>query len=210
MDGVLPLDKVVISDDLLRRPARLADYAAENEALVAIAVEMANPFGKVLKKLTDTALALCNAHSAGISLLERDRGHLVFRWHAVSGLWAGYEGGTRPRDSSPCGIVLDRNRFQLMATPEKHFSSMRDAVPPISEALLTPFCVAGETVGTIWVISHSDGRKFDPEDIRLMGSLATLAASAFVIRSSLQASGDRLRITVGKTPRRRATDSTLQ
>jgi ABC-type transporter Mla MlaB component len=57
------------TDELLRRPSRPPDYAAENQALVALAQEMATSPEGILQKLADTALSLCRAHSAGLSLL---------------------------------------------------------------------------------------------------------------------------------------------
>jgi hypothetical protein len=67
------LESVVSTAELGRRPWRSPDYAAENRALVALAQEVATSPDGVLHKLAETALALCYAHSAGISLLEEDR-----------------------------------------------------------------------------------------------------------------------------------------
>src|SRR4029077_9376670 len=50
--------------------------------------------------------------------------------------------------------------------------------PSAEECLLVPFYVAGRAVGTIWAIMHSDRRKFDAEDDRVMGSLGKFASSA--------------------------------
>jgi hypothetical protein len=56
--------------ELIQRPSRLPDYAAENRALVSLAQEMATAPYNILQKLAETALTLCRAHSAGFSLLE--------------------------------------------------------------------------------------------------------------------------------------------
>src|SRR4051812_29736946 len=58
------------TDELARRPVRSADYAAENRALVALARVQAGPRAEFLQAIADTALALCRAGSAGISLVE--------------------------------------------------------------------------------------------------------------------------------------------
>ena len=42
-----------------------------------------------------------------------------------------------------------------------------------------PFYVQGKAVGTIWAIMHSDRRKFDGEDNRVMSSLGKFATSAY-------------------------------
>jgi signal transduction histidine kinase len=55
------------------------------------------------------------------------------------------------------------------------------------EALLMPFYVAGKVVGTVWVIAHDDSRKFDGEDLRIIGSLGQFAAGAFPLCAALDA-----------------------
>ena len=52
-------------------------------------------------------------------------------------------------------------------------------IPAAEECLLVPFYVAGEAVGTIWAIMHSDRRKFDAEDDRVMACLGKFASSAY-------------------------------
>ncbi len=44
---------------------------------------------------------------------------------------------------------------------------------------MVPFYVGGQAVGTIWAIMHSDRRKFDAEDNRVMSSLEKFASSAY-------------------------------
>jgi PAS domain S-box-containing protein len=51
--------------------------------------------------------------------------------------------------------------------------------PAAEECLLVPFYVDGRAVGTIWGIMHSDRRKFDAEDDRVMASLGKFASSAY-------------------------------
>jgi hypothetical protein len=65
-----PLVSMISTAELSRRPSRLPDYAAENRALVALAQALATAPDSILQKLTDTALTLCRAHSAGFSFLE--------------------------------------------------------------------------------------------------------------------------------------------
>jgi hypothetical protein len=186
VDSSFPVDSVVISAQLEPRPKRAPDYEGESRALNELAAELAKPAGNILKKLTDAALALCHAHTAGISILEMSEGKRIFRWHAVSGKWASYEGGTMPREASPCGTILDRNHYELMAAPERHYVAMRGVEPSIREVLLIPFSLLGAPVGTIWVIAHDDSLRFDNEDVRLLGNLACFAATAYVLYSTLQ------------------------
>ena len=61
----------------------------------------------ILQQLVETALELCGAQSAGISLLEEENGQPIFRWHGVAGEYAPHLWSTTPREFSPCGTVLD-------------------------------------------------------------------------------------------------------
>jgi hypothetical protein len=59
-------------------------------------------------------------------------------------------------------VTIDRKTTQLMYLPERFFPAMR-AAPRIFEALLFPFYVNSEGVGTVWVVAHKEERKFDAE-----------------------------------------------
>jgi GAF domain-containing protein len=177
------LESVITTTELSRRPARPCDHAAENRAVLELMDEMAGATGivgadRVLQRLVETALCLCHAHSAGVSLLEREGEQEVVRWRAVAGPWARFLGGSIERQGSPCGTVLDRNMPLLMANPERHYGPIPDA-PPIIELLLVPFHHDGEPVGTLWIIAHDDTRRFDAEDRRQMTTLARFATTAY-------------------------------
>jgi PAS domain S-box-containing protein len=75
--------------------------------------------------------------------------------------------------------VLDQNRTLLFRHFERRYPYLMPVVPAAEECLLVPFYVAGEAVGTIWGILHSDRRKFDAEDDRVMASLGKFASSAY-------------------------------
>src|SRR5262245_60393881 len=129
---------------------------------------------RVLQKLVETALDLCRAHSAGVSLLEKEDGREIFRWRAAAGVWAKFLGGSMPRNLSRCGTVLERNVPMLMGYPERHYLYFGDA-PPLVEVLLIPFHCEGKPVGTVWIIAHDQTRQFDAEDQRLMTGLSRFA-----------------------------------
>ncbi|HMB03333.1 MAG TPA: ATP-binding protein [Isosphaeraceae bacterium] len=180
------LDEVLITNELSRRPARSPDYEAENRALVGLARAMVDSPQSILPRLVETALDLCNAQTAGISLLESsDAGEEIFRWHALAGAYAANLGGTTPRGFSPCGIVLDRHTPQLFSNPALHFAYLAEAFPLIAECLLIPFFVGDKPVGTVWVMTDDEGRKFDAEDERILTSLGEFAAAALHVVSSL-------------------------
>lgn len=183
-----PLREVVVTDDLRRREPRPADHEAESRALSSLIRAMAAADGDVLAELAETALEICDAHSAGVSILEADGdGEEVFRWHAAAGPWARFLGDTIPRHASPCGVVLERDRAVLMARPERHFHYDLDGVPPIVETLLVPFRRHGKPVGTVWLIAHDEARRFDAEDERLLTSLADCAVAFYQLTSAREA-----------------------
>jgi two-component sensor histidine kinase len=171
------LASVISIAELGRHPSRSPDYAVENSALVALADALNMSPEGILQKLAETALTLCGADSAGVSLLDASGKN--FHWPAVAGEWASHVGGGTPRDFGPCGTVLDRNMPLLFSHPERDFPYFAEVQPLLEEALLIPFYVKGEAVGTIWVVSHNPNHLFESEDLRVMTSLATFAATAF-------------------------------
>ena len=186
--GEVDLDSVIATQELGRRSSRPPDHEAENRALVALVTEMTSSPDGVLQRLVERALDLCSAHSAGITLVERNAdGGAILRWHAVAGRLSPHLGGVMPRDFSPCGTVMDRNGSQLFQHPERHFLYLHQILPPISEVLLIPFAVSGEPVGTLWVLTHDESRRFDREDLRVMSNLAKLAGTAYQLLFSLKA-----------------------
>jgi PAS domain S-box-containing protein len=173
------LQSILSTAELSRRPSRPPDYAAENRALLILTQEMATSPGGILQKLADTALGLCRAHSAGLSLLEDDDQRSHFHWRAIAGQWAPHLNGGTPRNFGPCGTVLDRNVALMCSHPERDFPYFGEVTPLLEEALLVPFYINGEAVGTIWVVAHDESRRFDAEDLRVMTNLSTFAASAY-------------------------------
>ena len=66
-----------------------------------------------------------------------------------------------------------------MSDLDRHFTYFAQVEPRIAEALLIPFHVHGEAVGTIWIVSHDHTRKFDAEDARVMSALGEFAAATY-------------------------------
>jgi len=178
---VADLDSVISTFELIRRPTRPPDFEAENRALVALVEAMTSSPDDILQNLVETALDLCRAHSAGISMIDGDRE--CFRWPAVAGQWSPYVGEGTRRDFGPCSTVLNRNAPLLFSRPERYFKYLAPVKPPVEEGLLIPFHVGGKPIGTIWVLAHDQTRKFDAEDLRVMTNLAHFAAAAYLTRT---------------------------
>ncbi len=172
------LDDVIATEELTRRTSRRPDYEAEARALAGLGEALEGDPGAILQKLADTALALCRADSAGVSILEPGSDHTVFRWRAIAGTLASHVGGSMSREASPCGVVIQRDATTLFVHPERYFPSAVATDLPLAEALVVPIHAGGRPIGTVWVIAHTPDRKFDAEDARQLTSLSRLAAIA--------------------------------
>lgn len=175
--GAAPLESILCTEELRRRPSRPPDYEAENRALSELAIALADSPQTILQTLADILLTILHADSAGLSLLTKDKGR--FFWAAIAGEWRPHIGGGTPRDFGPRGDVLDRNVPMLFSHWERRYPYLSAAMPLADEGLLIPFHVAGESVGTLWVIAHSDRRTFDLEDLRLLESMGRFASAAY-------------------------------
>ena len=172
-----PLESILCTDELLRRPSRPPDHQKENTALTALVSALADAPRTILQTLADEVLKTLDADSAGLSLLTKDGKR--FHWAAIAGAWRPHIGGGTPRDFGPCGDVLDRNRTMLFTHWERRYQYLSNAMPLAEEALLVPFYVNGSAVGTIWTIAHRNHRKFDAEDQRLLESMGRFASAAY-------------------------------
>ena len=158
------LRSMLSTAELALRPSRAPDHETESKALIALAQSMAASPEGILQKLADTALTLCRAHSAGLSLLEEGDQKRDFHWRAIAGQWASHINGGTPRNFGPCGTVLDQDAAMICTHPELDFPYWESIKPVLEEGLLIPFYIKGEAVGTIWVVAHDTSRRFDAED----------------------------------------------
>jgi PAS domain S-box-containing protein len=185
------LQSILCTEELQRRPSRPPEYEKENRALVKLASTLADSPGTIFQTLAETILDITQCDSAGLSLLTRD-GKTPdacgerFYWPAIAGIWNPHVGGGTPRNFGPCGDVLDQNRTLLFRHFERRYPYLIPVIPAAEECLLVPFYVAGEAVGTIWAIMHSDRRRFDAEDDRVMASLGKFASSAYQARMHIE------------------------
>ena len=168
------LEEVDIRAELLSRRDRAPDYEREHAALAVLTAELAENPRNMLQKLVEVAVELCDAGTAGISLLEGD----VFRWEALAGVFGPHRNSTMPRDASPCGVCVRENTTQLMYLPDRCFPALR-VEPRFVEALLIPFHDHGTPMGTVWIATHDSRRKFDREDERIVAVLAQLASAGW-------------------------------
>ncbi len=181
----VPLDEVLITHELARRPVRAPDHRAESRALTLLSQELVTHPRGVLQRLAELALQLCRAGTAGVSILEPGADGDVFRWHAMAGAHAAALGGAVPRGDSPCGVVIERNTTLLFDGPARRFASLRCEGPALLECLLVPWAIDDQPIGTVWVIAHDPERHFDAEDARLLAELSSFAAAAHRVVKAL-------------------------
>jgi len=182
--GGASLESILCTEELQRRPSRPPDHEKENRALVKLVSALADSPSTIFHTLAETIEDITQCDSAGLSLLTRDgkTPHVDgqrFYWPAICGMWNPHVGGGTPRNFGPCGDVLDQNRTLLFTHFERRYPYLMPVSPAAEECLLVPFYVNGKAVGTIWGIMHSDRRKFDAEDDRVMASLGKFASSAY-------------------------------
>ena len=190
--NAIPLESILLTEELRHRPSRSPQYEKENRALVVLAGALADSPGTILQTLAERILEVTESDSSGVSLLTTDGKR--FYWPAIAGRWTPHIGGGTPRDFGPCGDVLDRNMPLLMQHFEWRYTYLLPIAPPAEEGLLVPFYVEGKAVGTIWAVMHDDRRKFDAEDERLLTSLGQFASTAYQALASI----DELKFQIGE------------
>lgn len=133
----------------------------------------------VLQVLSDVAVDICKADSAGVSIeTVAEDGERVFHWVAISGEFASFLNAMLPHAWMPCGVCLDRNRPQLVRVPEAHFKAMGlEGVAPITDGILIPW-QSGITRGTVWILAHGRTSAFDKMHYKAMQTFADFASMA--------------------------------
>jgi GAF domain-containing protein len=158
------------------RPPRPHDIAAQREGIQRIAHALVQRPETILQTLVDTAVALCGADSAGISIQREDATESEFyHWVATAGEYSGFFNATLPKEPSACGICLQRGRPQHFRVHERFFDILGTSAPLVTDGILLPWSADGAQ-GTIFVMAHSRAEAFDLEDVRLMQTLADFAA----------------------------------
>jgi signal transduction histidine kinase len=181
------LNDILITAELAKRAYREPNWKAESIAFSTLARIMANRPERLVGALLKMALQLCGAETSGLSMLETmSRQQQIFRWTNVAGTLKSRVGGTTPRNFSPCGVCKDKASAQLFSHPERYFTYFADANVPFVEALVIPIRVENTIPGTIWILSHTEGKGFDAEDVRIMTDLADFTGCALGLLQAAQ------------------------
>lgn len=67
--GEVPLESILCTEELRRRPWRAPDYQKENRTLVALVSALADSPHTILQTLAETILEVTQSDSSGVSLL---------------------------------------------------------------------------------------------------------------------------------------------
>ncbi|NEU11673.1 Crp/Fnr family transcriptional regulator [Methylobacterium sp. BTF04] len=159
-----------------KAPRADAQAAALSEIIALIDIDPRH----AVKRALDWAIDLCDAGSAGLSLLEPGSdGVLWFRWDELSGPLEIHIGGGAPRHFSPCGLCLDAGATILVQRPFAAFEYMNAATQPVQEGLIAPiYTLGGVALGTVWLVHHEVGKHFDAQDARVLEELTAVIARA--------------------------------
>jgi signal transduction histidine kinase len=162
------------------------DVAVQMAGLQRLAHAFVESPETILQELVNTAVDLCGADSAGISM-EIDEAHRSdanhFRWVATAGRYTNFLNAILPRYPSACSICLERRQPQLFRVSQQFFDLLGVEAPTVTDGLLLPW-QADETRGTIWIMAHGRTEAFDRSDCRMMQLLADFSAMA--VRHELQ------------------------
>lgn len=168
-----PRDLFITRATLHRRRAA-PNLKAEATAFCKLSTVLAEDPHAALRNILDIARNLCNAGTAGLSLLRNDSsGQPIVRWAAISGTLASYQGTEAPRDASPCGLCLETGTTIRVSRPQRTFTALRDTRPAIIEDLIVPlYDKASKPLGTLWIAHHDRRSSFSADDARIAEQLA--------------------------------------
>ena len=150
--------------------------AMQTEELHRLAATFVESPETILQELVASAVRLCDADSAGISIeREGKTAEHFYQWIATAGEYSGFLDATLPQQPSACSVCLERRSPQRFRADKRFFDILGVTAPLVTDGILLPWEV--ETMrGTIFILSHSRTEAFDGEDLHLMQVLANFAA----------------------------------
>jgi len=164
--------------DFAKRRRHDHNTAAQMEAMSRLASAFVADPDTLLQQLVQSAIDLCQADSAGISLkLREEDGSETYNWVATAGEYAHFLNAKLPSFPSACAVCIERARPQIFRVTDTFFKLMKVDAPIVTDGILIPWEVDG-THGTIWIMSHSRLEAFDTNDARVMEMLSNFAAMA--------------------------------
>jgi hypothetical protein len=168
----------------LARPAHPRNPAAQVSFIERLATALLQNPDSILQWLVDSALDMCGADSAGISM-ERyfdpdsdtryDIGPVGFQWVATAGRYRSLIDAVVPSSPSASNICLDRGRPQLYRASGPFLLSRGLDTTTITDGLIVPW-EAEERRGTMWILAHGRTEAFDQRHLETLELLARFVA----------------------------------
>jgi hypothetical protein len=137
----------------------------------------------ILQWLVDSALEVCGADSAGISMERHfdsssnarfDSGAICYQWIATAGQYGHLTNAVIPCKPSACDICLGRGRAQLYRLSESFLLSIGVDAARVTDGLMVPWEIEGRR-GTIWILAHGRTEAFDQRHLETLELLARFA-----------------------------------
>jgi hypothetical protein len=167
-----------LREQAIRRPVRATRLELEIESLHRLMRGLSKDLCERLKDTVEAACELCDAECAGITLVEQmPDGTEKLRWIAAAGLIREVVGQTMSLDRNLKNIVKEL-KPRLICRPHRLFPHIAESWD-IAEALLIPWA-GDKTAGILWVLTRTDSKRLDAEDVRMLKSLAAFADSVIV------------------------------
>lgn len=161
------------------RHLNVRDIEAQMAGLQRLSKALVDHPETILQELVSSAVDLCGADSAGISIQKEDGSDQAYwHWIATAGAYSGFLDAILPREPSACGLCLKRGHPQHFTVSKKFFDILGVEAPLVTDGLLLPWNTE-DTKGTIFVMAHGRTEAFDQSDARLMTMLADFAAMGY-------------------------------
>jgi hypothetical protein len=164
-------------DPETRRPVRATRLELEIASLHRLMRGLSKDLCERLKDAVEAACELCDADCAGITLVDRlQDGTELLRWVAGVGPVREVVGQTLSLDRN-LKSVLNEQKPRLVCRPHRLFPHIAERWD-IAEALLVPWAGASSGGGILWVLTRSNAKRLDADDVRMLKSLAAFVESA--------------------------------
>jgi hypothetical protein len=159
-----------------RRQLHARDAATQLAGMQRLAQAFVDRPETILQELVNSAVDLCGADSAGISIENRDDDdNTIYNWVATAGKYSRFVNATLPSFPSACSVCIQRGQPQLFRVTPEFFDLMGIEAETVTDGILIPWEME-ETRGTLWIMAHERSEAFDKNDCRLMEALASFAA----------------------------------
>ena len=114
-----------------QRPVHVHASLEHIEALQRLAQCFLENPDMLLQELVNSAINLCGAESAGISMERADKTEeSYYHWVATAGNYAPFMDAILPRHPSACTVCLERGRPQVFRVSQRFFELMGiEAIP---------------------------------------------------------------------------------